>query len=249
MIDGATKKEGRIHRFSDEERRGLYRAIYDRRDVRSHFTCEPIAEDVLARLLDAAHHAPSVGFMQPWNFIIIQTREVRRRIHDIFENANRAAAELYDADRRSLYNRIKLAGILEAPVNLCVTCDLTTLRGSGLGRQTMPETARYSTVCAVQNLWLAARAEGVGVGWVSILDVDELRTALGIPDVVMPVAYLCLGYVTEFGTQPELEFKGWEQRSPLAGLIHFERYGAIDEARAARLLRSIDTKRKSGGSS
>ncbi|MGH9961991.1 MAG: 5,6-dimethylbenzimidazole synthase, partial [Pyrinomonadaceae bacterium] len=190
MIEGAVKEEGRIHRFSEEERRGLYRAIYDRRDVRSHFTSEPIAEDVLARVLDAAHHAPSVGFMQPWNFIIIQNVEVRQSIHEIFESANQAAAELYDSDRRALYNGLKLAGILEAPINLCVTCDLTTLRGSGLGRQTMPETALYSTVCAVENLWLAARAEGVGVGWVSILDIGELRAALGIPEVVMPVAYL-----------------------------------------------------------
>ncbi len=239
------KKEGRIHCFSDKERRGLYRAIYDRRDVRSHFTSEPIADDVLARLLDAAHHAPSVGFMQPWNFIIIQNREVRRNIHDIFVSANQAAAELYDGERRSLYNRLKLAGILEAPINLCVTCDETTLRGHGLGRQTMPETALYSTVCAVQNLWLAARAEGVGVGWVSILDVDELRTTLRIPEEVVPVAYLCLGYVTEFGTEPDLEIKGWEQRAPLAGLIHFERYGATDEVRAGELLSSISTDRES----
>jgi 5,6-dimethylbenzimidazole synthase len=180
MIDGAAKKEV-IHRFSEEERRGLYRAIYDRRDVRSHFISTPIPDEVLARLLDAAHHAPSVGFMQPWNFIIIQNLDVRRRIHQIFESANQAAAELYDGDRSSLYNQLKLAGILEAPINLCVTCDEATVRGHGLGRQTMPETALYSTVCAVQNLWLAARAEGVGVGWVSILDVDKLRAVLGIP--------------------------------------------------------------------
>ncbi len=239
MIDGAAKKEERIHRFNEEERRGLYRAIYDRRDVRSHFISTPIPDEVLARLLDAAHHAPSVGFMQPWNFIIIQNLEVRRGIHQIFESANKAAAELYDGDRSSLYNQLKLAGILEAPINLCVTCDEATMRGHGLGRQTMPETALYSTVCAVQNLWLAARAEGVGVGWVSILDVDKLRAALGIPEVVVPIAYLCLGYVTEFGAQPELEIKGWEQRAPLAGLIHFDRYGAIDEARAGELVRSI----------
>jgi 5,6-dimethylbenzimidazole synthase len=144
-----------------------------------------------------------------------------------------------------LYDTLKLAGILEAPINLCVTCDEATVRGHGLGRQTMRETALYSTVCAVQNLWLAARAEGVGVGWVSILDVDELRATLGIPKVVVPVAYLCLGYVREFGTEPDLEIKGWEQRAPLAGLIHFERYGATDEARAGELLSSISTDRES----
>lgn len=249
MVADAVKEKERSHRFSEEERRGLYRAIYDRRDVRSHFTSEPIADDVLARLLDAAHHAPSVGFMQPWNFVIIQTEQVRQSIHDIFVSANQAAAEVYAGDKRALYDGLKLAGILEAPINVCVTCDATTLRGSGLGRQTMPETALYSTVCAVENLWLAARAEGVGVGWVSILNADELRAALGIPQVVMPVAYLCLGYVIEFGAQPELELKGWEQRSPLAGLIHFERYGAIDEPRARGLLRSIDEQKSAGGKS
>src|SRR5260370_21032816 len=183
--------------------------------------------------------------MQPWNFIIIQNLGVRRSIHDIFESANQVAAELYDGDRLSLYNRLKLAGILEAPINLCITCDEATVRGHGLGRQTMPETALYSTVCAVQNLWLAARAEGVGVGWVSIIDVDELRATLGIPEIVVPIAYLCLGYVTEFGAQPELEFKGWERRAPLAGLIHCERYGATDDARAGQLLNSISKNRES----
>jgi len=213
--------------------------------VRSSFKPDEIPDDVLARLLDAAHHAPSVGFMQPWGFIVIRDRNVRDTVHEIFERARLAAAQVYDDDRRAIYETLKLAGIREAPVNLCVTCDEKTARGHGLGRQTMRETALYSTVCAVQNLWLAARAEGIGVGWVSILDVDELRSALGIPEAVVPVAYLCLGYVTEFGAEPELEIKGWEQRAPLAGLIHFERYGATDEARADELLASISTERKS----
>ena len=232
------------HRFSEEERRGLYRAIYERRDVRSFFRPDEIADDVLARLLDAAHHAPSVGLMQPWRFIVIRDRHVRQTIHEIFDRARRTAAEIYTDDRRAMYDSLKLAGIIEAPINLCVACDEATIRGHGLGRQTMPETALYSTVCAVQNLWLAARAEGVGVGWVSILDVEELRGALGIPEGVVPIAYLCLGYVTEFGGQPELELKGWEQRAALAGLIHFERYGATDEARATKLLRSINLKKQ-----
>ncbi len=233
------------HRFSEEELRGLYRAIYERRDVRSFFKPDDISDDVLARLLDAAHHAPSVGLMQPWSFIIIRDRQVRQTVYEIFDRASRAAAQIYTDDRRGLYETLKLAGILEAPINLCVACDEATVRGHGLGRQTMRETALYSTVCAVQNLWLAARAEGVGVGWVSILDVDELRAALGIPEVVVPVAYLCLGYVTEFGAEPELEIRGWEQRAPLAGLIHFERYGATDEARAGELLSSISTDQES----
>jgi 5,6-dimethylbenzimidazole synthase len=231
------------HRFSEEERRGLYRAIYERRDVRSFFKPAEISDDVLARLLDAAHHAPSVGLMQPWGFILIRDGQVRQTVYEIFDRARRTAAQIYTDDRRTRYDTLKLAGILEAPINLCITCSEATMRGHGLGRQTMPETALYSTVCAVQNFWLAARAEGVGVGWVSILDVDELRSALSIPEDVVPIAYLCMGYVTEFGAQPELQLKGWEQRTPLAGLIHFERYGATDEARAVELLSSISTDR------
>ena len=233
------------HRFTEAERRGVYRSIYERRDVRSSFKPDEIPDDVLARLLDAAHHAPSVGFMQPWGFIVIRDRDVRDTVHEIFKRASRTAAQIYTDDRRAMYETLKLAGILEAPINLCVTCDEATVRGHGLGRQTMRETALYSTVCAVQNLWLAARAEGIGVGWVSILDVGELRSALGIPEAVVPIAYLCLGYVTEFGAEPELEIKGWEQRVPLAGLIHFERYGSTDEARADELLASISADRKS----
>ena len=237
------------HRFTEEERRGLYRAIYERRDVRSSFKPDGIPGEVLARLLDAAHHAPSVGFMQPWGFIVIRDREVRHKVHEIFERARLTAAQVYNDDRRAIYETLKLAGIREAPVNLCVTCDEATVRGHGLGRQTMRETALYSTVCAVQNLWLAARAEGIGVGWVSILDVNELRAALGIPEAVVPVAYLCLGYVAEFGTEPDLEIKGWEQRAPLAGLIHFERYGVTDEAQAGELLRSLSPKEAVEGKS
>ena len=181
------------HRFSEEERRGLYRAIYERRDVRSSFKPDEIPDNVLARLLDAAHHAPSVGFMQPWGFIVIRDREVRNTVHEIFERARLATAQVYNDDRRAVYETLKLAGIREAPINLCVTCDEATVRGHGLGRQTMKETALYSTVCAVQNLWLAARAEGVGVGWVSILDPDRLREILHIPANIVPVGYLCLG--------------------------------------------------------
>ncbi|MEW6733705.1 MAG: nitroreductase family protein, partial [Acidobacteriota bacterium] len=120
-----------------------------------------------------------------------------------------------------------------------VALDQTTTRGHGLGRQTMPATALYSTVCAVQNLWLAARAEGVGVGWVSILDPVELSATLAIPENFLPIAYLCIGYVTDFGERPELEVQGWEQRTPLMELIHFDRYGTTDQIRAAALLRTI----------
>lgn len=228
-----------LHGFTDKERRGVYRAIRERRDIRSQFLPEPISDELLAGLLDAAHHAPSVGFMQPWNFIVIRDVEIRQRVQKIFECANDRAAAVYQSEQRIVYSELKLAGILEAPINLCVTCDTETPRGKGLGRQTMPETALYSAVCAVQNLWLAARSEGIGVGWVSIFDPEELRTVLEIPANVVPVAYLCLGYVGEFGDQPELETGGWERRVPLAETIYFEKYGAVNKQKAFELVGTL----------
>jgi 5,6-dimethylbenzimidazole synthase len=212
--------------FSEEERRGLYRAIYERRDVRSHFLPDPVPDDVLYRILDAAHHAPSVGFMQPWDFIVIRDASVRQSVRRNFEIASRRAAEKYAGEQRKLYDSLKLAGILDAPLNICITCDHQRPKGNGLGRQTAPSVDLYSTVCAVQNLWLAARAESLGVGWVSILDYDELKSALGIPPALTPVAYLCVGYVSAFCSQPELQEKGWESRENLDNLIHFDHWGS-----------------------
>jgi 5,6-dimethylbenzimidazole synthase len=226
------------HSFTEEEKRGVYRAIAERRDVRSQFLSVPIPDAVLARLLWAAHCAPSVGYMQPWEFIVVRDVAVKQRVRGLFEQANREAAGTYQDEQRMLYDSLKLEGILEAPINLCVTCHPTISRGSGLGRQTMPETAHYSSVCAVQNLWLAARAEGIGIGWVSIFDRADLRRVLAIPSEVDPVAYLCLGYVSEFLSQPELEIKGWEQPVPLAELIHFDCYGGRDFDRALGLVSS-----------
>lgn len=214
--------------FSEAERRAVYRAIHERRDVRAHFLPTPVPDEVLCRILDAAHHAPSVGFMQPWDFIVIRDPAVRRGVHENFQAANREAAGIYADDQQKLYENLKLEGILSAPVNLCITCDRTRTRGHGLGRQSNPETDLYSTVCAVQNLWLAARAESLGVGWVSILDFARLKALLGIPDRVTPVAYLCIGYVSEFRPQPDLEEKGWEQRESLARLIHYDSWNSRD---------------------
>jgi 5,6-dimethylbenzimidazole synthase len=211
--------------FSEAERRAVYRAIYERRDVRSQFLKDPVPVDVLTRLLDAAHHAPSVGFMQPWDFIVIRDAAVRAKVHANFEGASRCAAEVYQGEQRKMYDELKLAGILDAPLNICVTCDPERAKGSGLGRQTDPSVALYSTVSAVQNLWLAARAESLGVGWVSILNFEQLRLTLGIPRGITVVAYLCVGYVSEFRSRPDLEEKGWETRGSLAGVVHFERWG------------------------
>lgn len=224
--------------FSAEERRGVYRAIHERRDIRSQFLPPPIPDDVLGGLLDAAHHGPSVGFMQPWDLIVIRDEGVRRGVQECFLEANRRAAQAYEGERRALYDGLKLAGILDAPVNICVTCDRERPLGAGLGRQTDPMTDLYSTACAVENLWLAARAESIGVGWVSILDPDHLRELLGIPASVTPVAYLCVGYVSEFPERPDLETKGWERRENLAQLIHFDRWDGRDELRADALIAS-----------
>jgi 5,6-dimethylbenzimidazole synthase len=212
-------------RFSEPERRGVYRAIYERRDVRSHFLPDPVPDDVLGRILDAAHHAPSVGFMQPWDFIVIRDLAMRQAVLRNFECASRRAAEHYEGEQRELYDSLKLAGIVEAPVNVCITCDHARPKGSGLGRQTDPAVDVYSTVCAVQNLWLAARAESLGVGWVSILDLEKLKATLGIPPALTPVAYLCIGFVSEFRSRPDLEEKGWETRSDVASVTHFDRWG------------------------
>ena len=206
--------------FPEEQRLGLYRAIYERRDIRV-FRNDPVPPETLARILRAAHHGPSVGFMQPWDFILISDMETRGQVKDLFDRERQAASQFFDDSLRSQYLSLKLEGIMESPVNLCVTCDPT--RGEEvLGRNSMPETDVYSTCCAVQNLWLAARAEGVGVGWVSILKQPQLRRILGIPPHIIPVAYLCLGYPLEFAPKPMLQSAGWRDRLPLENLVHYD---------------------------
>jgi len=213
------------HRFSDAERRGLYRAIHERRDVRSQFLSDQIPADVLTRLLEAAHHAPSVGFMQPWDFIVIESRSVRETVLAMFEHENQKAAERFEGERKEHYRSLKLQGIMESPLNLCITCDRSRGGPHVLGRNSIVDTDLFSTCLAVQNLWLAARVEGIGVGWVSILDQEQLSTALNLPEHVYPLAYLCLGYVSDFLDQPELEAKGWRSRLPLSELVHGDQWG------------------------
>jgi 5,6-dimethylbenzimidazole synthase len=210
--------------FDECERRAVYRAIRERRDVRRGFLPEPLPDELLRKLLEAAHNAPSVGLMQPWRFIVVRDLDVRRSIHKIFLDANQQALASYEGERQENYAGLKLEGILEAPQNLCVVCDTQSSQGHQLGRRTMPETALYSAVCAIQNLWLAARAEGIGVGWVSILEPKLLRGALNIPEHITPVAYLCLGYVDAFGDAPDLERSGWEKRTPLQSVLSVDSY-------------------------
>lgn len=212
-------------KFSEAERAAVYRAIFERRDVRRNFLPTPIPEAVLFRLLTAAHHAGSVGFMQPWDFLVIRKEATKREVKELFLKANADALRRYKGARAELYRRLKLEGIEEAPVNLCVTCARQRGGPFVLGRNTVPDTDVYSTCCAIQNLWLAARSEGIGVGWVSIVDYEALKRVLGIPRSIKVVAYLCLGYVAEFATGPDLERVGWRARLPVEQLIHYEQWG------------------------
>jgi 5,6-dimethylbenzimidazole synthase len=210
--------------FSDEEKSGLYKAIFSRRDVRSHFTSKPIDEKILSRILHAAHHAPSVGFSQPWNFILIKDYEIRKKIKESFETEKMHSSKLVEEPRRTKYLSFKLEGILDSPLNICVTYDPSKFGPFVIGRSSIPETGLYSVCCAVQNLWLAARSEGVGVGWVSILSNNILKNLLELPEHVVPVAYLCLGYVSEFATRPDLESSGWLSRLKLQDVVYYEKW-------------------------
>ena len=210
--------------FDEAARAAVYAAIFSRRDVRGQFTARPVEEALLTRLLRAAHHAPSVGFMQPWNFLVIRDAGVKAQVQAAFARANAEAETMFPEDRRPLYSSLKLQGITDAPVNLCITCDRTRGGEVVLGRTHNRDMDLYSTVCAVQNLWLAARAEGVGVGWVSIFHDTDLRAILGLPDHVVPVAYLCIGHVDQLYDQPELQVKGWRERLPLEDLVFRDRW-------------------------
>ena len=214
--------------FTDEEKKGLYKAIHSRRDVRSHFTSKPIEDEILSRILNAAHHAPSVGFSQPWNFILIKDKNTKSRIKKSFDEEKDRSSKLVEEPKKSKYLSFKLEGILESPVNLCVTYDPSKFGPFVIGRSSIPEAGLYSVCCAIQNLWLSARTEGVGLGWVSILSNEVLKEVLELPEHVVPVAYLCLGYVEEFATKPDLETAGWLPRLDLKDVIYFEKWNDKD---------------------
>ncbi|MDR4469161.1 MAG: 5,6-dimethylbenzimidazole synthase [Nitrospira sp.] len=217
-----TRHEGR---FSGAERAAVYRAIFERRDVRRNFLRTLIPDAVMMRLLTAAHHAGSVGFMQPWDFVVIRNPTTKRAVKKLFVSANASASTQYAGAKKDLYRQLKLEGIEESPINLCITCSRRRGGPQVLGRSTVRATDLYSTCCAVQNLWLAARAEGIGVGWVSILDHEKLKRVIGVPKSVTVLAYLCLGYVSKFEDQPDLEAAGWRSRIPVDRLIHDEFWG------------------------
>jgi 5,6-dimethylbenzimidazole synthase len=204
-----------------DSRRGLYEAVFQRRDIRE-FLPDPIPEEVLARVLVAAHHAGSVGFTQPWNFVIVKDLNRRQELKRIFEEERAVNAAQFDDDRRIKFLSLKLEGILEAPLNLIVTCERGRLGPAVLGKTALEDVEIYSTCLAVQNLWLSARAEGLGVGWVSILRNDAIRQIFRIPESILPIAYLCMGYVDAFPPRPTLAQVGWAERLSPRKVLRFD---------------------------
>jgi 5,6-dimethylbenzimidazole synthase len=189
-----------------------------RRDVRS-FRSDPIAEADIQALLQTAQLAPSVGLSQPWRFVRVRSQPVRVAVRACFERCNAEALAGYCGDDAALYAKLKLSGLDQAPVQIAVFCDHEVETGRGLGRRTMPETTAYSVVAAVHTLWLAARAKGIGMGWVSILDPGEIADTLSVPGSWRLIAYLCLGWPVADHEHPELQRAGWEHRQPLEAVL------------------------------
>lgn len=208
--------------FTEAERAAVYKAIHVRRDIRS-FLPDPIDPAALRRILAAAHAGPSVGLMQPWNFIVVDDGPTRQALAALAEAERIRAADNYGGMRRDQYLRLKVEGLADAPCTVAITND-PARGGVVLGRNTIPETDLMSTACAIENLWLAARAEGVGVGWVSFYQKADVRAVLGIPDAIDPVALLCLGYTAHFPDQPLLERVAWAHRRPLDGAVYHNRW-------------------------
>ena len=210
------------HAFEAGEARAVYRAIHERRDMR-HFAGGRVEPEVLRRLLDAAHHAPSVGFMQPWRFIRIRGEALRQQLHRVVEQERVLTARAL-GEREDEFMRLKVQGLLDAAELLAVT--LADGRDKHVfGRRTLPQMDLASASCAIQNLWLAARAEGLGMGWVSLFDPAEVAALLGLPEGAEPIALLCLGPVADFYEEPMLQRERWAKREPLASLVFDEGWG------------------------
>lgn len=211
--------------YNDAEREAVLKVMRERRDIRNGFRSDPIPHDVLLRVLEAAHTAPSVGHSQPWDFVVIRSADTRRNMHELAQSQREAYAKSLPKGRAKQFKELKIEAILDTPVNIVVTADPTRGGRHTLGRHTQPQMAPYSAALAVENLWLAARAEGLGVGWVSFFDEREMVRALGLPEHLEVIAYLCVGYVDEFPDEPELMQAGWSKRRPLSWVVHEETYG------------------------
>ena len=236
MPDPVTSDDN--HSFARPDIEAFYRLVAARRDVRNGFRPDPVSDDLLTRVLAAAHQAPSVGLSQPWDFIVLRDRATRARIQALARTQQALFAASLPRSRALAFSTLKVEAILDAPVSIVVTCDPTRGGRHVLGRHAQPQVAVYSSVCAVQNLWLAARAEGLGVGWVSFFDERELAAALELPAHLDVVAYLCVGHVEAFPPGPELALSGWARQRPLAGAVHDGRWGrrGLPGAEPARLL-------------
>ncbi|MGD1838811.1 MAG: 5,6-dimethylbenzimidazole synthase [Nitrososphaeraceae archaeon] len=217
-------KTERKNQLSPIDKKGFYNVLFSRRDVRSDFIKKNIRLKILMKILNAAHHAPSVGFSQPWNFIIIRNLDTRNKIKESFIKEHNKAIALLKSNKQKQekYRSLKLEGIIESNLNICVTYDASRFGPFIIGKTSIPETGIYSVCCAIQNLWLAARAENIGVGWVSIISNSELKKILEIPKNIKPIAYLCLGYVSEFSKQPDLQKAKWLNRMNLRDVIYYE---------------------------
>jgi 5,6-dimethylbenzimidazole synthase len=202
----------------------LYEAIHARRDVRGQFTGTPISQAVLEKILTAAHAAPSVGLTQPWDFILIEDQQLRKQFHSHVQQERDTFAATLDASAAERFATIKIDGILESSLSIAVTYDPSRGSPAVLGRHAIADAGLYSVCLAIQNLWLAATAEGLGVGWVSFYREDFLRGLLTIPTGIRPVAWLCIGPVTHLEKTPDLERAGWRTRRPLSQAVHNNRW-------------------------
>ena len=209
-------------RYPAEQREVVHRVIAERRDIR-RFRPDPVPEDVLRRVLEDAHRAPSVGLMQPWRLILVRGIDTRVAIRRVAQRERIRQAARFDARAREFLDQ-KIEGVVEAPLGICVCCDHGAPEEEILGRGTIPDTDIYSTACATENLWLSARAEGLGVGWVSFYEPEDLRAVLSIPARVDPIAYLCVGWPDERPTRPGLEAAGWARRMALEDVVMQERW-------------------------
>lgn len=210
-------------KFTAQEQNTLQEIMRQRRDVRgNHFLDIPLEDDVLQKIIDVVEISPSVGFSQPWEFVIIRNQQTKQAVADVFADENTAAKKQFPESKRQQYSELKLEGILKTPVNIAVFYKPSD--EVVLGQTSMAEMGEYSVVCAVQNMWLMSRALNVGMGWVSILDPQKIKEILNVPQQNKLIAYLCLGYVDEFVETPELEQLKWDTRVPLDQVLHHEQY-------------------------
>lgn len=216
--------------FETSSRELLLQIMQSRRDVRgNHFSDEPISDEIIQKLLDAAMTAPSVGLSEPWEFIIVKDLKTRQKIVNNFNYSNHTATRQFEGNKQTQYKDLKLEGIIESAFNLAVFYNPP--QEPVLGQNSMKDVGRYSVVCAIQNLWLMARAYNIGLGWVSILDPDVVKDILTVPDRHELIGYLCLGYVHDFLEKPELELLKWKKRREKSASVHFEHYQCADKTK------------------